>query len=347
MTSRERVSRTLRFEHPDRAPRELWVLPAIKWFRQHEMDELLARFPMDFTGPSVRYGQSRYARGEPSKRGRYVDGWGSGWEVLEDGRVGEVREPALAEWSALNRYQLPWELLKESDFSQVDRACAETDLFVLAGTLVQPFERMQFLRGTENLFLDLAYGAPELYRLREMLHDFFTTEMRMWAKSDVDGISFMDDWGGQRALLISPTLWRNFFKPLYKDYCEIIHSGGKFAFFHSDGYIADIYPDLIEVGVDALNSQLFCMDIEGLAHRYKGRITFWGEVDRQHVLPMGTLDQVRAAVRRVRAALDDGSGGLIAQCEWGLHDPKENILALYEEWERPIGEPGRNVPELV
>jgi len=342
MTPRERVIRALRFEHPDRAPREVWALPAIPWFRQQEMDELLARFPMDFTGPRVRYGRSRYARGEPCKRGRYVDDWGSGWEVLEAGRVGEVKEPALAEWSTLDRYELPWELLKEADFSEVGRGCAETDLFLRAGTETRPFERMQFLRGTENLFLDLAYGVPEVYRLRDMLHDFFTTELRTWAKSDVDGVCLMDDWGGQRALLVSPALWRSFFKPLYKDYCDTIHSGGKFVFFHSDGYIADIYPDLVEIGVDALNSQLFCMDIEDLARRYRGRITFWGEVDRQRILPLGTPEEVRAAVRRVRTALDDGSGGLIAQCEWGIHDPKENILALYEEWERPARDPRRS-----
>jgi len=41
---------------------------------------------------------------------------------------------------------------------------------------------------------------------------------------------------------------------------------------------------------------------------------------------------VRAAVRRVRAAFDDGRGGLIAQCEWGNRDPKENIEAVFDTW---------------
>ena len=79
-----------------------------------------------------------------------------------------------------------------------------------------------------------------------------------------DAIMFKDDWGSETSLLISPRQWRQMFKPLYADYSRIIHEAGKFVFFHSDGYIADIYPDLIEVGVDAINSQLFCMDIEGL-----------------------------------------------------------------------------------
>jgi hypothetical protein len=245
-----------------------------------------------------------------------------------------VKSPLLADWSALDAYRLPWELLDEADFSEVNKSCAGTDLFVLAGTLVRPFERMQFLRGTENLFLDLAYGVPEVFRLREMLHEFFLREMRMWAETDVDAVRFMDDWGTQVSLLISPDMWRSIYKPLYKDYCDVLRSKGKFVFFHSDGDIEAIYPDLIEIGVNAVNSQLFCMDIEGLAARYKGKITFWGEIDRQHVLPFGTPDDARAAVRRVRAALDDGRGGVIAQCEWGVKDPMENIEAVFDEWAR-------------
>ena len=142
----------------------------------------------------------------------------------------------------------------------------------------------------------------------------------------------MDDWGAQHQLLIPPRVWRELFKPLYKDYCDLAHAHGKFTFMHSDGCISEIYEDLAEVGVDAMNSQLFVMDMADLARRVKGRITFWGEMDRQHVLPFGTPDDVRAAVRRVRAALDDGTGGVIAQCEWGKDNPQANIEALFKAW---------------
>ena len=68
----------------------------------------------------------------------------------------------------------------------------------------------------------------------------------------------------------------------------------------------------------------------------KGKITFWGEIDRQHVLHDGTVEDVKTAVRRVRAALDDGKGGVIAQCEWGKGDPAENAAAVFEAWNEPL-----------
>jgi len=335
MTSRERVVKALKFDYPDRAPRELWALPAISWFRADELNQLRARFPMDFAGPKFCYGESRRSRGTQAALGEHVDAWGSQWQVLEAGRIGEVKRPALADWSALESYQPPWELLREADLSEVNRSCHETDLFVRTPSLANPFERLQFLRGTENLLVDLAYGTAEIYRLREMVHEFFLSEIQMWAKTDVDGMLFMDDLGSQQSLLISPDLFRSFFKPLYQDYCDIIRGAGKFVFFHSDGHIEAVYPDLVEVGVHAINSQLFCMDIEGLAAKHRGKLTFWGEIDRQHILPFGTTEEVRAAVRRLRAAFDDGRGGLIAQCEWGIHDPMENIAAVYDEWTKP------------
>ena len=336
MTSRERVRRALTFQNPDRAPRELWRLPGVEMFRRAELDAVLGRYPEDFVYPEVKYGKADRASGTPNVVGTYTDEWGCVWHVGEPGVIGEVKGPVLPDWAALDHLRPPDEILDEADFSKVNASCAATDKFVKAGTTVRPFERMQFLRGTENLYMDLAWGLRDVYRLRDLIHEFYLRELELWADTDVDGISFMDDWGAQDRLLISPKMWREVFKPLYADYCRIVHDAGKFTFFHSDGYIVDIIPDLIEVGVDTLNAQLFCMDIEEIGRRFKGKVTFWGEIDRQWVLPFGSVDDVRAAVRRVRAVLDDGRGGVIAECEWGNQDPKENIEAVFETWLEPL-----------
>ncbi len=349
MTSRERVYRALEFKSPDRAPRHLWWLPWVERFAADGLETLLRDFPGDFTTcPEQVLCPGDRSRGVGGKDRKWVDEWGCTWEAGEYGVIGEVKHPPLADFSALDSLVPPWEILRQADWDAVNRAqkanLAGRRKFMLAGTAggqfttVRPFERMQFLRGSENLYIDLGYGTPEVLRLRDMLHEFYLEEIQGWVKTDCDGVAFMDDWGSQASLLISPAMWRDLFKPLYKDYCDLIHAAGKKAFFHSDGHIFDIYEDLIEIGIDAINSQLFCMDIEEIGRRFKGRITFWGEIDRQQILSFGSVEDVRGAVGRVRRALDDGAGGVIAQCEWGTHNPAENIRAVFEAWASPIGQ---------
>ena len=102
MTSRERVIRALRFEHPDRAPRQLWTLPGVPLFRRDELDAFLARFPEDIAGPDVTYGRGKRETGTPNLVGTYTDEWGCAWDALEPGVVGEVKGAPLDDWAALS-----------------------------------------------------------------------------------------------------------------------------------------------------------------------------------------------------------------------------------------------------
>jgi len=335
LTSRERVIKTLNHQPVWPIPRDIWVLPGVTMGRPDEFQRLVKKFPSDFTNPVCNYGIGLKVKGRTFEVGEYTDPWECVWHIAQRGIIGEVKHHPLSDWSKLDEYKPPYELLDEADLSKVNKSYAETDKFMIVGTETRPFERLQFLRGSEAVFLDLAYGTKEIRTVLDMLHDFYCREMRMWADTDVDGVSFMDDWGSQNGMLISPDMWRDLFKPLYKDYCDILREKGKYVFFHSDGHIAAIYPELIEVGIHAINSQLFCMDIEDLGERFSGKVTFWGEIDRQYILPFGTPDEVREAVRRVRKVLDHGKGGVIALAEWGINDPYENIEAVYDEWSKP------------
>jgi uroporphyrinogen decarboxylase len=335
MTSRERVQASLEFRQPDRVPRHLWYLPGVEMFRGEELARMQERYPDDIASAGVSYGPQAVAGGRAYRRGTYRDEWGCLWEVLQDGVVGEVKHPPLADWSALKELKPPRELLSATRSAE-ETADSPRERFILAGSSVRPFERMQFLRGTENLLMDMAWGDARFHRLRSLLHEFYLEELSLWARSEVDAVSFMDDWGSQNGLLVDPAMWREYFKPLYRQYAGLIHGAGKRVFFHSDGNIEAIIPELVEIGVDALNSQLFCMDLEELGRRFRGKITFWGEIDRQRLLPFGTPEEIRAAVRRVRRALDRGRGGVIAQCEWGNRDPSASIAAVFDSWEEPL-----------
>jgi len=336
MTSRELVIKTLNHQPVDRAPRDLWVVPGVEMFRPDELTEVHLRFPGDIVAPDFKYPVGRRSKGKPYQIGRYTDAWGCTWQVAQRGLPGEVKQSPLADLSRLAEYKPPTELLESAKFNKVNRSCATTSRFVLAMTDVRPFERLQFLRGVEATYVDLAYGTKEIRTLLATLHDFYCQELEMWAKTDVDGVAFSDDWGSQTSLLVSPELWRDLFRPLYREYCKILHAKDKFAFFHCDGNIADIFGDLVRLGLDAINAQLFAMNLERLAKRYRGRITFWGEIDRQRILAFGSLEEIRQAVLRVRRALDFGCGGVIAQCEWGLDVPWRNIASVFEQWMAPL-----------
>jgi hypothetical protein len=320
------------FKNPDRAPRDLWALPYISLHRKEEFDEVVKKYPMDIGLSQLSPGWDDKVVQATAKAGCYEDDWGSIWQVGEPGVIGEVKSPAIAQWSDFNAFQPPWDLVRNRDMSHVNRLCDESDKFMLSDVTARPFERLQFLRGSENLYLDIGYGTTEIRKLLDMVHEFYIEDITSWCKSNVDGIFFMDDWGDNSGPLINPEIFRELFKPLYREYCEIIHAHGKFAFFHTDGNTQKIYGDFVEVGMDAINSQLFAMDIEELADKYRGKVTFWGEMDRQYVMPFGSREEIRQAVRRVRKALDDGAGGVIAQCEWGKADPRENVETIFETW---------------
>jgi uroporphyrinogen-III decarboxylase len=184
----------------------------------------------------------------------------------------------------------------------------------------------------EQALIDLAEKPRELFELLRRIHTHYCKEVEAWCKTDVDAVSFMDDWGTQKSLMASPDVFRTIFKPMYREYAEIAHRYEKFIFMHSDGWITDIIGDLVEIGIDALNSQVFCMGIKELGEKYRGRITFWGEIDRQNLLSRGTKEEIKRAVHEVYESLH-ASGGVIAQCEFGPGAKPENVMAVFETWD--------------
>ncbi len=333
MTSREIVTRTLEFNSPPRLPRNIWMLPWVGQNHPDAVERVQRDFPDDFTSCPGYYETEPPCVGDPYAVGTYRDDWGCTFENLQRGIIGEVKDPLVAEWSDLDQVHIPGEKLT-LDIDRANEFCHATDKFVLMGRCPRPFERLQFLRGSANLLMDLADRPAELFELIERMHTFYCDELRLWAQTDVDALSFMDDWGSQRSLLVAPELWRELFKPLYREYIEIAHAADKYIFMHSDGYILDIIPDLIELGLDALNSQIFCMGLPEVG-QYAGQITFWGELDRQNLLPNATTDQIVTIAHRMRDTLHR-NGGFIAQCEFGMGANPENVFTYFTELAGPL-----------
>ncbi|MFC1661921.1 cobalamin-dependent protein [Gemmatimonadota bacterium] len=325
---RDLVKQTLEFASPARLPRQLWALPWAATRYPEELARIERDFPPDITTIPFLCSEPVPGGGNAHSVGSFVDAWGCTFENLQDGIIGQVKNPQLSDWSQAADLRFPRERL-DFDEEAVAEFCHGTDQYVLAGTCPRPFERLQFLRGSEELYLDLNRPPRELLDLLDRMHAFYLEELTLWARTDVDALTFMDDWGSQRALLVAPELWRDLFKPLYADFIAIAHDHGKHAFMHSDGHITEIIPDLIEIGLDALNSQLFCMGVEELGSRFAGALTFWGEVDRQQLLPRASTEGIAEAARLMRSSLYR-EGGLIAQCEFGPGARPENIYAFFQ-----------------
>jgi uroporphyrinogen-III decarboxylase len=150
----------------------------------------------------------------------------------------------------------------------------------------------------------------------------------------VDVIWIGDDFGMQDGMIISPQLFREFFKPRYAylfSKWKTLNPNVKIA-FHSDGNIFPIIPDLIEVGLDILNPvQPKSMDPAKVKKMYGDKLSFWGPVDIQEVLPFGTPQDVANEVKLRLRTVGKG-GGLIIAPAHNIQSqvPLENILAFYE-----------------
>lgn len=345
-TSRELVWSTLRFQSPSRLPRQVWTLP---WAteRYPEVMRLLAeRWPDDFAYPVDISLPSRKRKGHFYDAGPYVDEWGCMFTNIERGVIGEAKVPLVPDLSDWRRVEPPEETLPiglaaAEARDRVNRSCAESDLFLLCHALPRPWERYQWIRTTEEAMMDVMDPGPEVRGLLRKIHEFYLREFEFWASTDVDGMFFMDDWGTQNQLLVPPVVWRDLFKPMYKDYCDIAKAHGKTALMHSDGYTLEIYPDIVEIGVDAFNSQVFCMGLENVAAIAKGKITFWGEIDRQWIMSSPDPEAGRKAVREYARHLYDPRGGVIIEFEFGAGSTPVQPPAIMSEWEAVQREAGK------
>jgi len=239
------------------------------------------------------------------------DEWGAVWKNFGKTNLGEVKDFPLKRWEDFDRLPIPdinaphrWEALA----GLRERA---GDKFILASG-ISIYERVHFIRGLENTWMDIYDHPAELGRLIDLLAEMNLAAIRRYADAGADGLIFCDDWGLQNRLMISPRAWRALWKPRYERIFRAAHEAGLFTFLHSCGYIVDILDDLIEIGLDAVHmDQQENMGLELLGSRFGGRLTFFAPVDIQKTMVYGTPDEIRAYCRRMAALLGRPGGGFI------------------------------------
>ena len=205
---------------------------------------------------------------------------------------------------------------------------------IVGGTVGTMFETAWMLRGLAQFLMDMALNEGYAEELIERGMRYHLDLAKRFVAKGVDVIWTGDDFGEQHKMLMSPKMWRRYFKPRYAEYYAELKrlNPNLIIAHHSDGNIEPIIPDFIEIGLDVLQAvQPQSMDPEKLKRQYGERLAFWGTMDVQHTFPYGTPEDVAAEARQ-RMEIVGRDGGLILAPSHGIQPdvPLPNLRAFYE-----------------
>ena len=329
LNPRERLLRALRFEEVD-------IIPVDSYYTKSDLDELsflddesipekkrqLLAEEMAINPAAVTRVHCLPAPGTGREDGRSE--WGVEWEQNLD-----VDHP-IKDWDDLLSFKVPVVRTELFPIEEVRARQKEGKTLVLGGPWSQTtFEMYRTLRGFENCLTDPILYPDHCHDLINRIEKYNLAVIKQWVETGCDMISFADDLGSMRQILITPDLWRKFYKPSYKRYCDLIHEGGAKSWMHSDGAIDEIIPDLIEVGLDILDPvQAECVDIEKVALLAKQRLVIWGGMD-SHLIAGKSYDAVRAHASEAISVFRGFEGGMVGTKSNYLLSSIDASLALY------------------
>lgn len=262
----------------------------------------------------------------------YFDWWGVGWSTETEG-YWPVITP-LAENDDLEAFR--WSdphaphLLDDAALIMAEDA---GEHFIAPNFGFALFERAWSLRGFENFCMDLVTNPGFVNELLDRITEIQLALAKRFIALGVDGGYYGDDYGAQKNMLFSPKHWREFFKPRLTRLFGVFRQAGLPVILHSDGDIDEIIPDLMEIGLTTLNPvQPEVLDHQWLQQTCGERLSFYGGVSTQTVMPFGTPAEVRdAAYACMRVLAPSGTGLVLAPSHRMTADiPMENVDALLD-----------------
>ncbi len=374
MTPRERVLTAVHHEQPDRVPIVIGVSNAtgikMKPYRgikdlakieapdrflydwpelgTAEIDEeTMRRLHSDVRGVLDLEPESvRRRNRERAPHSNCIDSWGSGqvevkpgdWypgvHPLQDAKTVEELD-AYPGWPDMD------DPTRIAHVQAAARRLADENQFAIMATpwLLFPFERAHAMQGLETFLINMAMEPDFAREMLERIAEHCKQLMGHFLEAlgdNVDIIKIGDDLGTEQNLLISPDMYRDILKPIHADFIRFIkaRTNAK-VFFHSDGDVAPLIEDFIEIGVDILNpiqtSAGSMSDLVSLKKRFGRNIVFCGGIDTRRVLPHGSVGEVRQEVRRVMQILGSGGGHMVAAVHTIMDDvPPQNVLAMVD-----------------
>lgn len=346
LTSKQRVLTAIDLAEPDRMPMDFqanaWVCERLhRDLGTSTLRQLLQRIHGDIV--DLRGVVDPVYRG-PVPQLRELGGgvrenfWGWRQKVVQTATGPEdcFVEFVLADAASIEDLQRRrWPEADWFDFTDFARRLEPWQDFAVMASGASVFQHATFLRGIDNLLMDMAVEPEMAHWLMDRYTDFYVAffdRMLVAAPGRIDILRTADDLGTQRGLLISPEMFRVFVKPRLKKLVDMAHSHGVKFMFHSCGAIRPLIEDLIEIGVDILDPLQAAadgMEPRALKDEYGDRICLHGGICTQHLLPCAAPDEVRDEVWRRLDILGAGGGYILAPCHVLQTDvPTENILAM-------------------
>jgi uroporphyrinogen decarboxylase len=326
MTPRERMLATLRHEQPDRTPFQIS-------FTQKARAKMVAftgdpHFDAAWENAIAWHGSLSTAGGwQEVAPGVWEDAYGVQWDRTVDPDIGVVCNTKVTP-ATLNDYRFP----EIHDPAHLATARGDADPFVLADLGFSLFERAWTLAGMENVLAAMVDDPDFINALLDRILAFNLEVVDKACAHDIDAMMFGDDWGQQTGLIMGPALWREYIKPRIAQMYSRVHAHGKFVFIHSCGKVDAVFPDLIEIGLNAFNPfQPEVIDVAAAKREYGRDLTFFGGISTQQTLPFGTPEQTRAEVRMLLDVVGKDGGYIAAPAHSipGDCNP-ENVLAMME-----------------
>lgn len=332
-TPRQRMLDAFLYRHPDKIPVVYHPSPAGLYTHGQKLCDLFNQYPPD--NPITFSHPPAPPEGTVDGKGHYreirTDEWGTTWEHNIFGVHGHPIAYPFPNWQAAKDYVFPpFHAIGTPEFDAekiVIQKQKKTHL--IFNGWISIFEKLHALRPMDDLLADLALRDPDLLTFLDRLVDYWHQHIARELALGTDVIIFGDDWGTQTAQMISTNMFRDIFKPRYQMLMDPIHRAGKKIFFHSCGYLGDIFGELIDLGIVGFWPQITRYNPNTFPETCKQHgITIYIHPDRQQLIPLGTPKEIETAIQQYADRYHKLGGGGIFYIEMENDAPFENVQAL-------------------
>jgi uroporphyrinogen decarboxylase len=260
----------------------------------------------------------------------FKDMFGVIWNKEQAGDFGVVKDYILKD-SEFDYYVFP-----EPDEKLIRQKCEKLQqqkdkfrMYIIGFSL---FERAWTLRSMPELLIDFMVNKDFANELLDRIVKYNLAVVDIVSQYDIDCIFYGDDWGQQKGLIMGPGLWREFIKPRLRVMYNQVKQKSMYVAQHSCGDVSEIFPDLIELGLDIYNTfQPEIYDVAKMKSLYGRNITFYGGISTQRLLPNAPPEEVKAEMLSLMKLLGQNGGYIVAPTHSIPNDvPTENILAFLE-----------------